>query len=93
MKSPKFSARGTASPLRLLHGALVILVRRGSAAGPDEDKSCDGDVEDELVPEVDENPGTRGTKLSVLHIIFFPRGFLTADPQECPCSSRSFPSD
>ena len=26
-KSPKFTARGTASPLRLLHGALVILVR------------------------------------------------------------------
>ena len=26
IKSPKFSARGTASPLRLLHGALVILV-------------------------------------------------------------------
>ena len=27
IKSPNFSARGTASPLRLLHGALVILVR------------------------------------------------------------------
>ena len=27
IKSPKFSARGTAPPLRLLHGALVILVR------------------------------------------------------------------
>ena len=27
IKSPKLSARGTASPLRLLHGALVILVR------------------------------------------------------------------
>ena len=27
IKSPKFSARGTASPLRLLHGSLVILVR------------------------------------------------------------------
>ena len=26
IKSPKFSARGTASPLRLVHGALVILV-------------------------------------------------------------------
>ena len=26
IKSPKFTARGTASPLRLLHGALVILV-------------------------------------------------------------------
>ena len=27
IKSPNFSARGTAPPLRLLHGALVILVR------------------------------------------------------------------
>ena len=27
IKSPKFAARGTASPLRLLHGALVILAR------------------------------------------------------------------
>ena len=27
IKSPKFTARGTASPLCLLHGALVILVR------------------------------------------------------------------
>ena len=27
IKSPKFSARGTALPMRLLHGALVILVR------------------------------------------------------------------
>ena len=27
IKSPKFAARGTASPLGLLHGALVILVR------------------------------------------------------------------
>ena len=27
IKSPKFTARGTASPLRLLHGALVIMVR------------------------------------------------------------------
>ena len=26
IKSPKFSARGTAPPVRLLHGALVILV-------------------------------------------------------------------
>ena len=26
IKSPKFTARRTASPLRLLHGALVILV-------------------------------------------------------------------
>ena len=30
---------------------------RRSAAGPDEVKSCDVDVEDELVPELDNNPG------------------------------------
>ena len=37
------------------------------------DQSCGGDVEDELVPEFDDNPGTtRGTKFSVLHTIFFP---------------------
>ena len=37
------------------------------------DESCGGDVEDELVPELDENPGTtRGTKFSVLHRIVFP---------------------
>ena len=44
------------------------------------DESCGGDVEDELVPELDDNPGTtRGTKFSVLHKKFFPclvnRGF------------------
>ena len=33
-----------------------------------EDKSCDVDVVDELLPELVDNPGaTRGTKLSVLH--------------------------
>ena len=32
------------------------------------DESCGGDVEDELAPELDDNPGTtRGTKFSVLH--------------------------
>ena len=44
------------------------------------DASCGGDVEDEFVPEFDDNPGpTRGTKFSVWHEIFFPclvnRGF------------------
>ena len=35
------------------------------------DESCGGDAEDELVPEIDDNPGTtRGTKFSVLHRIF-----------------------
>ena len=43
-------------------------------------KSCDVDVDDELLPELVDNPGmTRGTKLSVLHTIVFPslvnRGF------------------
>ena len=34
------------------------------------DESCGIDVEDELVPDLDDKPGTtRGTKLSVLHII------------------------
>ena len=33
---------------------------------------CDSDVEDELLPELADNPGTtRGTKLSVLQIILF----------------------
>ena len=33
-----------------------------------EDKSCNVDVEDELPPELVDNPGTtRGTKLSVFH--------------------------
>ena len=55
---------------------------RRSEAGPGEEKSCHVVVED---PELDDNPGTtRGTKLSVLHVLFFSclvnRGFLTADP-------------
>ena len=44
------------------------------------DEFCGGDVEDETLPELEDNPGTtRGTKLSVLQIILFPslvnRGF------------------
>ena len=43
-------------------------------------ESCGIDVEDELVPELDDNPGTtRGKKVSFLHKIVFPclvnRGF------------------
>ena len=39
-----------------------------SRAGLVEDKSCDVDVHDELIQELDDNPGTaRGTKLSILH--------------------------
>ena len=42
-----------------------------SASGFNE--SCDGVVEDELLSELTDNPGsTRGTKLSVLQIILFP---------------------
>ena len=44
------------------------------------EESCGGDVEDELAPEFEDNPGkTRGTKCSILQRIFFPslvrRGF------------------
>ena len=36
-------------------------------------ESCDGDVEDETLSELEDYPGTtRGTKLSVLQIILFP---------------------
>ena len=36
------------------------------------DKSCNVDVENELLPKLADNPGTtRGTKLSVLHVIVF----------------------
>ena len=42
-------------------------------------ESCDGDVEDETLPELADNPGTtRGTELSVLQIILL--WLLTADP-------------
>ena len=49
------------------------------------DESCGGDVEDELVPEFDDNPGTtRGTKISVLHKKILPMfgqpWFVTARP-------------
>ena len=43
-----------------------------SWAGLVVDKSCDVDVDDELLPELVDNPGTtRGTKLSVFHTIVF----------------------
>ena len=66
---------GAGSPLR-------------SAAGLEEvlDKSCDVDVEDELVPELDDNPvTTRGSKFSVFNWVSHPclvKGFffLTAGP-------------
>ena len=44
-----------------------------SWSGLVEDKSCNVDVENELLPELADNPGTtRDTKLSDLHIIVFP---------------------
>ena len=57
---------------------------RRSAVGLEE-RSFDVDVEDELLPELDDKPGTpRGTKLSVLHLKFLPLfgqpWFLTTDP-------------
>ena len=58
-----------------------------SVSGLVDDVSCNDDVEDELVPELDDNPRTtRGTKLSVLHLyicISSPLGqpwLLSADP-------------
>ena len=56
-----------------------------SAAGLEEvlDESCGSDVEDELVPELDDDPRTtRGTKFSVLHMNSFPSlvWLLTAGP-------------
>ena len=43
-----------------------------SWAGLVEDKSCNVDVEDELLPELADNPGTTsGAKLSVLQTIVF----------------------
>ena len=58
-----------------------------------------GDVEDELLPRLVDNPGTtRGTKLSVSQIILFPslvnRGFWPLTHSwEYPWSSQSLPSD
>ena len=49
------------------------------------DESCGGDVEDELAPMLDDNPGTtRGAKFSVLHknvlTLFGQPWFLSAGP-------------
>ena len=62
-------------------------------------KSCGVDVAEELLPELVDNLGTtRGTELSVLHIIVFPslvnRGFWPlTHTKEYPRSSQSFPRD
>ena len=52
-----------------------------SWAGLAEDKSCNVDVDDELLPELVENPGTtRGTKLSL------PELFEGIFPSVCACA-------
>ena len=69
-------------------------VSRGLAASFLSD-SCDCDVEDELPPELVENPGTtRGTKLSVLQTLLFPSWLLTTEPLiGVSWFSQSLPSD
>ena len=53
--------------------AVALFPDAGDASGPND--SGDGVVEDELLSELTDNTGTtRGTKLSVLHIILFPFG-------------------
>ena len=43
-----------------------------TALGDELDESCGGDVDDEMLPELVDNPKTtRGTKLFVLQIIVF----------------------
>ena len=63
----------------LFPGAIPSL-RSNTGLEDELDESCGGDVEDEALPELVDNPGTtRGTKLSVLHMIIIPslvnRGF------------------
>ena len=78
----------TAIPLCVFIGVSEGVLHHSRGASPSlrswaglvEDKSCDVNVDDELLPELADNPGTpRGTKLSVLHTIVFPslvnRGF------------------
>ena len=62
-------------------------------------ESCDCDLENELLPELADHPGTtRGTKLSVLQMILFPFGvnrgiWPLTHSKECPWSSQSLPCD
>ena len=62
--------------LGLSRASFLVLVRYFTPVAGLEyvlDESCGIDVEDELVPELDDTPGTtRGTKLFVLHTVFFP---------------------
>ena len=58
--------------------------RSGAGREDELDESCRGDVEDELAPQFDDNPRTRGSKFSVLqrkiHPIFGQMWLLTAGP-------------
>ena len=52
--------------------AAISSLRFNTGLEDEVDESCGGDVEDESLPELVDNPGTtRGTKLRVLHIIVF----------------------
>ena len=72
-------------------------LRSDAGLGDVHDESCGGDVEDEPLPEFDDNPGTsRGTKFSILLYMFFSclvnRGFRPlAHLKVSPCSSQSLP--
>ena len=59
--------------LRVIHTTLVGLVPHFPLElDLLKTKSCDVDVDDELLPELVDNPGTTGgTKLSVMHTIVF----------------------
>ena len=81
----------------MIRFTLVELLR--SWAGLVKDKYCNVDVDDALLPELVDDPGTtRRTKLTVLYTIVFPslvkRGFWPlTHSQEYPWSSQSFPND
>ena len=58
--------------LHHLRGAISSL-RSNTGLERELDEFCGCDVEDESLPELEDNPGTtRGTKWSVLHLIVFP---------------------
>ena len=57
-----------------------LSLRSGAGLEDVLDESCDVDVEDEFVPELDDNPGkTIGTTFSVLHRVFFPWSSVAFD--------------
>ena len=73
-----------------LPGAIPSL-RSGTVIVDELEECSDGDVEDELLPELVDNPGTRGgAKLSVLLMIVF----HSFDPlMEASVVFHSFPTD